>query len=110
MEVVSPESQTRDRRTKFREYQAAGVPEYWLPDPTLRTFEAYRIGPDGQYVRLAERNGAVHSAVLPGLFFRVEWLRQLHPPEVDPVLTEMSAERQRLLSSPPPPASDNRVA
>ncbi len=110
VEVVSPDSQTRDRRTKFREYEAAGVPEYWLPDPILRTFEAYRIGPDGRYVQLPEQDGAVWSAVLTGVFFRPDWLRQLHPPEVDPLLAEMSGERARLLSSPPPPASDKPVA
>jgi Uma2 family endonuclease len=110
VEVVSPDSQTRDRQTKFGEYERAGVPEYWLPDPTLRTFEAYVLGPQGRYTRLPERDGRVCSTALAGVFFRPDWLRQLHPPEVDPLLAEMSAERQRLLSSPPPPTSDKPVA
>ncbi len=110
VEVVSPDSQTRDRRTKFVEYQAAGVPEYWLPDPTLRTFEAYAIGADGRYRRLPEIDGKVYSTVLTGVFFRPAWLRVLQAPDPDPLLAEMSTERARLLSSPPPPASDKPVA
>ena len=82
------------------------MPEYWLPDPILRTFEAYALGSDGRYLRLPERREMVHSSVLTGLFFRPDWLRQLHPPDVLPLLAEMSTERARLLSSPPPPPSD----
>lgn len=106
IEVVSPGSQTMDRRTKFNEYRAAGVPEYWLPDPLLRTFEAYALGDDGHYVRLPEVDGRVCSKVLPGMFFRPSWLRKLAAPDPDPLLIEMSAERARLLSSSPPPSSD----
>ena len=100
----------RDRRTKFAEYEAAGLPEYWLPNPPLRLFEAYRLGGDGRYAPLPEVDGKVYSVVLPGLFYRTEWVRQLRLPKVDPLLAEMSARRHRLLSSPPPPASDKPVA
>ncbi len=106
VEVVSPESQTRDRRHKFAEYQAAGVPEYWMPDPTLRTFEGYSLDGNGRYHRMPERDGRVCSTVLAGLFFQPDWLRLFEPPDVESLLLEMSAERARLLSSPPPPPSD----
>lgn len=33
VEIVSPESGTRDRGQKFEEYEQFGVPEYWLIDP-----------------------------------------------------------------------------
>src|SRR5258708_35842505 len=33
VEIVSPESDERDHGAKFVEYEAAGVPEYWLIDP-----------------------------------------------------------------------------
>ena len=107
VEVISPDSRTRDRRTKFAEYEAAGVPEYWLPDPPLRTFEAYALGADGRYARLPERDGRVYSSVLTGVYFRPDWVWQLRPPDAMPLLAEMCAERARLLgSSPPSPPSD----
>ncbi len=37
MEVVSPDDPHRDRVTKHREYAEAGIPEYWLVDPTSQT-------------------------------------------------------------------------
>src|SRR5439155_18645903 len=42
-EVVSPDSQSRDRREKYFEYEAAGIPEYWIADPLSRTLEAYTL-------------------------------------------------------------------
>jgi Uma2 family endonuclease len=32
VEVISPESRTRDYIDKAREYAAAGIPEYWVVD------------------------------------------------------------------------------
>jgi len=96
VEVVSPESQTRDRHEKFQEYEAAGVPEYWLADRTLRTFEAYTLGADGRYASIPVTGGVVHSAVLPGLFFRPEWVWQLRFPKVAPLLVAMAEDRRRL--------------
>ncbi len=98
IEIVSPESRHRDTVVKFAEYQAAGVPEYWLADRPMRTFEAYTLGADGKYARLPEVDGAVHSAVLSGLFFRPEWVWQLRFPKVAPLLREMAAGRARRLA------------
>lgn len=46
VEVVSPDSESRDRDTKPHKYAAAGIPHFWLvemsgstPRPTVRTFE-----------------------------------------------------------------------
>ena len=33
IEVISPDSRTRDRRDKYQEYEQAGVREYWIIDP-----------------------------------------------------------------------------
>src|SRR4051812_40025534 len=47
LEIVSPDSQSRDRREKFLEYEKAGVREYWIIDPLSQTIEAYALGKSG---------------------------------------------------------------
>ena len=46
MEVVSPDDPQRDRVTKRREYAQAGIPEYWIVDPTQRSITVLTL--DGQ--------------------------------------------------------------
>ena len=99
VEVVSPDGQRRDRREKFAEYEAAGVPEYWLADRPMRTFEAYTLGADGRYARIPEVDGAAHSVLLPGLFFRTEWVWQLRFPKPGPLLQAMAVERAKRLAA-----------
>ncbi len=41
VEIISPESRTRDRGDKFYEYEGAGVREYWLIDPVRKQAEFY---------------------------------------------------------------------
>lgn len=80
VEIVSPESVERDRQTKYGEYEAAGVKEYWLIDPNESRAEFYRLNNEGFY-RLAEvADGVFLSTVLPGFFLRVEWLWEKNPP------------------------------
>lgn len=75
VEIVSPESGPRDRGEKFYEYEAGGVPEYWLIDPVRQQVELYRLGDDQQY-RLVQPAGGdrYDSAVVPGLWLRASWL------------------------------------
>jgi len=74
VEVVSPDSRTRDRREKLREYQGAGVREYWLIDPEREKAEFYVLGPSGEYAPAPVRHGRVESVVLADLWLDVEWL------------------------------------
>jgi Uma2 family endonuclease len=74
IEVVSNDSQSRDWREKYFEYEAAGVREYWIVDPFSQQIEAYSLGEDNKYVRVAEVEGKIPSTVLPGLHLRNEWL------------------------------------
>ena len=37
MEVVSDDDRRRDLEVKRREYATAGIPEYWIVDPKLKT-------------------------------------------------------------------------
>jgi Uma2 family endonuclease len=74
IEIVSDDSQSRDRREKYYEYESAGVREYWIVDPFSQQIEAYALGDDGKYARVAEVEGKLPSTVLAGLHLRNEWL------------------------------------
>ena len=49
VEVLSPSTVKNDRGYKKDLYEKAGVREYWIVDPTIRTIEAYLLS-DGKYV------------------------------------------------------------
>lgn len=98
VEVLSPDDRRRDTEVKFAEYESAGVPEYWLADREMRSFKAFTLGPDGRYIPLREEDGAVYSKVLVGLFFRPEWVWQLHFPNPIPLLQAMATERAKRLA------------
>jgi Uma2 family endonuclease len=74
VEIISPGSRTVDRVEKFREYQGGGVREYWLIDPDRRRAEFYRRGRDGMFHLVPVEDGIFHSAVLKGLWLKVDWL------------------------------------
>lgn len=93
IEIVSPDSQSRDRREKFLEYQNAGVREYWIVDPLSQTVEPYALDASGgAYALIAEHEGSIHSGVLAGLYLRPEWLWQQPLPDVISVLREMGVQ------------------
>jgi hypothetical protein len=77
-----------DRRDKYREYQAAGVREYWVIDPRegqhradffcLDIPSATEAPERAQYRRFAtEEDERVVSQVLPGFWLRPAWLWQV---------------------------------
>lgn len=84
VEIISPESVIGDRGEKFREYEGAGIPEYWLLDPLRREASFYQLGPDGRYHRALLQDDIFHSVAVPGLWLRVDWLWQ--EPLPDPLL------------------------
>jgi Uma2 family endonuclease len=108
IEILSADSQTRDRTVKFAEYEKAGVGEYWLVDPRSRSFEAYTPGKEGRYQQIAAIDQCVRSVVLPGLFFKTEWVYQLRLPKVAPLLRQMNTAHRKLGSTRKPRRSDNR--
>lgn len=90
VEILSPESAARDRGDKYFEYEAAGVPEYWLLNPMRQWAEIYQLGADGAYApAFVGRSGVYHSAMLPGLWLRIEWLWQQPLPPVIDILKEL---------------------
>jgi len=88
VEILSRESVQRDRVEKFQEYARGGVREYWLIDPEARRAEFYFLE-DGAYraASLAE-GGIFRSAVMTGLWLRVEWLWQEPLPSLLSILGE----------------------
>lgn len=89
VEIISPESAQRDRGEKFDEYEAAGVPEYWLIDTEEEQAEFYRLA-EGRY-RLArtDAEGLYHSVVLEGFWLQADWLWREPLPRVLDVLREL---------------------
>jgi Uma2 family endonuclease len=89
VEIISRDSRARDRGDKFYEYEQGGVREYWLLDYLRRQAEFYQLGADGIYrlVPVGE-DGIYHSAVLEGLWLKVEWLWQ------EPLLPLISVLRE----------------
>jgi Uma2 family endonuclease len=53
IEILSPSTQRHDRLVKFNLYQKAGVPEYWIVDPSSRSVSVYTL-----------EDGAYHAAVV----------------------------------------------
>ncbi|HEX2913756.1 MAG TPA: Uma2 family endonuclease [Chloroflexia bacterium] len=75
VEIVSPESEWRDRHDKFREYAAGGVPEYWLIDPEQHQAEFYRLDDRQHYQsQLPDQEGRYYSQTLAGFWLKPEWL------------------------------------
>jgi Uma2 family endonuclease len=92
VEVISPESVTRDRQDKFDEYQAAGIPEYWLIDPQLQQAEFYQLDKQGRYQPVPpDAQGVYRSRELPGFWLHVDWLWQ--DPLPDAVATLLQIDR-----------------
>lgn len=90
VEITSPESVSRDRGEKFVEYEAAGIPEYWLIDPERQQAEFYLLGPHGRYrLALGGASGEYASQMLPGLRLQVEWLWQEPLPKLRDVLRQL---------------------
>lgn len=90
VEIISPESIERDRGTKFVEYEAAGIPEYWLIDPLREQAEFYQLGTDGRYrPGPIDANGTYQSKILTDFWLRVAWLWQSPLPPVLSVLKEL---------------------
>jgi Uma2 family endonuclease len=73
VEVVRPESQGRDRKVKFREYEAGGVREYWLIDPDKRRAEFYVLQDEHFERREPDAEGVYRSATMDGFWLRVAW-------------------------------------
>ncbi|MFN8373227.1 MAG: Uma2 family endonuclease [Anaerolineae bacterium] len=67
IEIVSPESELRDYKTKMREYAAVGVREYWIVDPQEKQAFINALNAQGEYDQLPlNSEGKLISGLLPG--------------------------------------------
>ena len=93
IEIVSPASQSLDRREKFFEYQSSGVREYWIVDPLSQSVEAYALAKGKKYELIEEKEGAIHSTVLHRFFIKPAWLWRAKLPKVSELLRDMTGKR-----------------
>ncbi len=92
VEIVSPDSVSRDWVDKRDDYQKAGVREYWIADARYERFAAYRL--HGKSYRQIEpdEDGRVYSRVLKGLYVRPAWLWRTPLPKVAAILRELGVK------------------
>ncbi len=86
VEVISPESRTRDTIDKFREYEQGRIPEYWIVDPYQQTVQFLQLDETGRYREAQAEAGVYRSRVIEGFWLRTDWLWA--PPKMSAVFRE----------------------
>jgi Uma2 family endonuclease len=89
IELVTAESIERDYDKKRKQYEAAGVREYWIIDPAVREVTLLRLQPNGVFAQATPNEGRLDSVVLPGFYLRPEWLWQSPLPKKAPILARL---------------------
>jgi Uma2 family endonuclease len=93
VEIISPDSQSRDRREKFLEYQSVGVREYWIVDPLSEKIEAYSLSRDRKYKAIEPVSDRIPSKTLPGFYLKPVWFWRDKLPKVSALLREIHHKR-----------------
>jgi Uma2 family endonuclease len=65
VEVLSDSTAKNDRETKFQDYAAHGVGEYWIVDAEKQTVEQYFLQNEQYELLLKAKDGTIESVVLP---------------------------------------------
>ena len=90
VEIVSPDSVERDHQEKLAEYEAAGIPEYWIIDPLQQAAFFRQLGADGRYQLIpTDTDGIYTSREVPGFRMRVSWLWQRPLPTIHEALADL---------------------
>lgn len=71
VEVLSDSTEKIDRGTKFEDYAAHGVIEYWIVDADNEVLEQYVLAGDAYELRIKSADGTVRSVAMPGAEFAV---------------------------------------
>lgn len=99
VEVISPDNPGRDRGEKYYEYEAAGIPAYWLIDPINERVEFYELNQAGQYELGAVVDGIYRSPTLPGFWLKPAWLWQEPLPSPLRLLAEITGADPALVDA-----------
>jgi Uma2 family endonuclease len=91
IEITSPESYERDTVTKYAEYAAMGVGEYWILDPHGEQAFFYRLGPGGEYEAAPVVEGVYTTPLLPGLRLVLGVLWQQPRPNIRQIVAMVDA-------------------
>jgi Uma2 family endonuclease len=90
LEIVSPDSESRDWRDKYLEYESSGVREYWVIDPLSKRADGYTLSRSKTYSQMSpDAKGRIHSKVLRGFFIQPDWLWRSPLPKLNVVLKEL---------------------
>ncbi len=65
VEVLSPSTEKYDRETKFQDYAAHGIREYWIIDAEHEIIEQYFLENEEYELLLKAKDGTIESVVLP---------------------------------------------
>jgi Uma2 family endonuclease len=90
VEIVSPDSLTRDWREKYYEYEQAGVKEYWVIDPDAKRMDMYFLDEQENYELIPLEKGKLHSRIFPDFWVKPEWFWQEELPNVLDVAKELN--------------------
>jgi Uma2 family endonuclease len=75
IEITLEGSADQDRTLKYRLYEQARIPEYWLVEAEQKQILFWRLGRDGRYEPvMPDPQGIYHSAAAPGLTLSVHHL------------------------------------
>ncbi|MCY7376471.1 MAG: Uma2 family endonuclease [Pyrinomonadaceae bacterium] len=65
VEVLSDSTAKNDRETKFQDYPAHGIEEYWIVDAENESVEQYFLQNEQYKLLLKAKDGTIESVVLP---------------------------------------------
>jgi Uma2 family endonuclease len=71
VEVLSPSTEEHDRKTKFQDYAAHGIGEYWIIDPESEIVEQYLLKDDVYSLYLKAKDGTIESVVVSGFTIQI---------------------------------------
>lgn len=71
VEVLSPSTEKYDRETKFEDYAAHGIGEYWMIDAEHEFIEQYFLQNEKYELLLKAKDGTIESVVLPDFKIKI---------------------------------------